>query len=836
MLRTFLFLVCLLAQSYLHAQQSAPAPPNNVYQIRKHFFEKVLHNTTEHSEGDADNDLEQFNRWFNFVAPRCFPSGNLPRPDILITEYEKADLKAARKGTSGAVWQPLGPTAPPPGFNGVGRINCITIDPLDTNKLYAGAACGGVWKSNDGGASWATTSSNFPSLSVSDIVVNPHHTDTVYAATGDGFGYCAFNPGLNLLWGGLYSAGVMISGDAGLTWHTTGLSFLQSNQDIIQKLIIHPNHPEVLLAGCSNGIMRTTNGGVTWASVYPAHVFSMAFRPGRPDTVYATDTANLIVSYNAGATWSILYPGVVAYAGQRSTLGVSAASPKSIWILNDTGGLLISHNGGSSFALSAVAPRTSAFFYGYYDNVLTVSPDDSNVIYTAGIVIAKSADGGNSWASFGVTSFLHSDNHAVTINRFRSNTVYCGNDGGISVSRDGGDTWTVISDGLMISQIYRTSSSRQDPARIICGLQDNMDLYHNPTWQIGVFEVGDGTDNAIHPLNDSIQVASGQNGTFFISLDQGLTSTQLVIDGTVSGYWTSPVVMDPANPDIIYFGLTDIYATYDRGLTFTNLTHAAFDCAPQPGCSSLAISPSNTHVLYAADACSMRRTLDGGATWVDVTGSLPVSLAAISGIAVDFTNPMHVYVSLSGYSAINKVFVSTTGGATWTSMSTGLLNIPVNCIAADSSAAGAMFVGTDMGVYYTDNALGGTWVSYKTGLPNVIVDALDVNYTNHKIRAATYGRGLWECSIEHLPGTLAVNNIMPQVFNLAPNPATNKWNIILPQLSTPDYTIKVSDASGRLLQVVKNATQIDCGKFASGAYNIELIAGESHYTIKGIKK
>ena len=234
-MRYFIFAFsCMLITGTLSAQTQSATAPNteNIYTIKKQYLHNVLHNPTEKDKSDNDNDLARFNRWFHLVEPRCYPSGNMPRPDVLLQEYQKVKLAAklaARTTSSGTTpWVSLGPNNVPAGFFGIGRIDCIVIDPIDTNTLYVGAACGGLWISHNGGATWTSNADNFPSLSVADIAVNPHHTDTLYAATGDGYGYVTGSPAI--FWGGLYSAGVMKSTDGGATWNTTGLSYLQPIQ------------------------------------------------------------------------------------------------------------------------------------------------------------------------------------------------------------------------------------------------------------------------------------------------------------------------------------------------------------------------------------------------------------------------------------------------------------------------------------------------------------------------------------------------------------------------------------------------------------------------------
>jgi photosystem II stability/assembly factor-like uncharacterized protein len=819
---------CLFMSIPLYAQPTTASQPSNtenIYTIKQQYLYKELHNPNDQDNED-DNELAKFNRWFHLVEVRCYPSGNLPRPDVILAAQHKAKSKRANKQTTGApAWQPVGPTKVPTNHNGIGRINCIVIDPQDTNKLYVGAACGGVSISHDGGTTWVSNSDNFPSLSVADIAVNPLHTDTLYAATGDGYGY--ETGGFNIFWGGLYSAGVMKSTDGGATWHTTGLSYLQTSRDIIQRLLIHSRNPNILMAATRNGIYRTTDAGATWSLVDGGHVFSMAFRPGSPDTVYAVNNSNLRVSYDAGANWQTLHLGINP-TGDRCTIAVSPVAPNAIWVLDANDKIQWSHNGGNVFYTAN--PPDTANFYGYYDRVLAVSPTDSNYVIAFGMIMAVSSNGGGAWSRLNPTNDVHVDNHAATFNPLNAATIYTGNDGGISVTHDGGASWKNLGSGLMISQIYRMSSSQQNPYIMICGLQDNGTFCNNGTnwlWRTG----GDGEACAIHPWNDYLQVSSSQNGNFYISYDQGLNFTYLHITSQ-TGDWTAPVIFDPSNQSTIYFGFKDIFATYDQGSSFVNLTHTT---PFSGGATCLAIAPSSSNVIYAADKGTIYNTLNAGTTWTNVRGNLPN--LAITDIAVDPRDSMVVYVTLSGYTDGSKLFMSTTGGTTWINISSDLPNLPANCIAIDSSTPGAMFVGTDIGVYYTDSSQTG-WTIYNTGLPNVIIDDLEVNWGNYNIRAATFGRGVWECKLkkDKPTGVTSIDPAKAVGIRVFPNPTTNNWRLLFQKQQPTSYSVKVTDLAGRIVLVQENKDLIDATKLASGVYNIEVIVDDAHYNIKAVRK
>jgi hypothetical protein len=366
---------------------------------------------------------------------------------------------------------------------------------------------------------------------------------------------------------------------------------------------------------------------------------------------------------------------------------------------------------------------------------------------------------------------------------------------------------------------------------MICGLQDNGTFVYNGTnW----FERtgGDGEDCAINPVDDYVQISSSQNGHFSISHDQGNSFAGIDVS-TETADWTAPVAFDPNDPSTIYFGYKNIYVTHDGAGSFHSVTTAPL--FPN-GAKNLVVAPSTSNVLYASDFNHLYRSMNKGVTWTDVTGNLPVAYAATSRIAVDYNDSMKVYVSMSGYVSSAKVFVSTTGGTTWTSVGSGLPNLPVNCVAVDSSTPGAVFAGTDMGVFYTDNDHPG-WSLYGGGLPNVMVYDLDVNYGIYKVRAATYGRGVWEADL-----TKPLPNRVPQVtaaqwgVDVYPNPTTDGWKIAFSKAHPGSYAIKLSDINGKTVAQLQNTDVIDATQLAPGTYQVEVTCGGTSTTLKAIKK
>jgi photosystem II stability/assembly factor-like uncharacterized protein len=251
----------------------------------------------------------------------------------------------------------------------------------------------------------------------------------------------------------------------------------------------------------------------------------------------------------------------------------------------------------------------------------------------------------------------------------------------------------------------------------------------------------DGEDCLVDYSDDNIVFVSSQGGNFYRSSDAGNSFSGISIGS--GGDWTTPIIMDANNHNIMYAGYSNVWKSANNGSTWSALP-GTFD-----GTSiySLEISSSNSQYIYAATFGHIYQTTNGGTTWTDRTGTLPVASAAISGIAINGSNPDNIWVTFSGFVNGQKVYTSTDGGATWANISGTLPNIPANCVEYQNGSNDIVYAGTDLGVFYMDATMN-DWTSYNTGLPNVVIDQLEINYPTSKIRAATYGRGIWESDLQ----------------------------------------------------------------------------------------
>jgi photosystem II stability/assembly factor-like uncharacterized protein len=343
-----------------------------------------------------------------------------------------------------------------------------------------------------------------------------------------------------------------------------------------------------------------------------------------------------------------------------------------------------------------------------------------------------------------------------------------GNDGGIYYTKDGGNKWTDITRGMQIGQIYRIGGSYTDKNLVIAGFQDNGSQIQNDfNWLAPVVIGGDGMDCLIDPHNPAVQYASYYNGIIYKSTDPSWENSKMKteisanIPGRPGGAWVTPYILHPRDTGTIYAGYPDIYKTTNGGLKWVKANKQNFP-TPKPKndiyIKSIEISPSNPKVMYAARLYAFFKTDDDWQTYKEKKNPSGTDSCVITMIAVHPTNPDTLWVSLGGYKNNKKVFRSNDGGETWINISGSLPNLSVNCIKYQNNANDALYIGTDAGVFYRNSGMD-NWRRYSQGLPNVVVTDLEIQYMAGKIRASTFGRGLWESELYVEPGYVQVNGV-----------------------------------------------------------------------------
>jgi PKD repeat protein len=777
------------AQTWVDMMQQ---PGANFYDIQKSFNEYWKDKDITVS----GNGYKPFKRWENYVEQRVYPSG-----DLSLLNHTWPNFMAFKPGTTApgrlnhnsliasSTWTAMGPMGPMQGLasNGfprkAGRDNFITFHPTTPTTFWAGTPAGGLWKTTDDGVTWTTNTDNLSIIGCSDLAVASTNTNIMYLATGDGDA------------GDTPSMGILKSIDGGQTWAATSLTFALSQQRQIRRLIVNPLNHNTVFAATSVGIYRTLNGGTTWTSVNGNNTFDIEFKPGDTTTLYASGTA-FFLSTNGGTSFTTISAGISTGAN-RMCIAVTPNDPTYVYLLasNSTSngflGLYRSVNSGAAFSLMSSTPDilanscagTAGGGQGWYDLALAVSPLDKNKVSVGGVNVWMSNSGGatGTWTCTGCwigttapSVYLKADHHDLDYNP--SGILYAATDGG--VFKYNVSNWIDLNNQRNIAQMYKIGLSAISPNKWITGHQDNgSNIYTGTTYTASL--AGDGMDCFIDRTNDLNMFASNPNGTLNRSTNGGSswTGANSGISGT--GGWVTPWKQDPTVATRLYAGFSQMFVSNNLGVSWTQLTATG-------GSGTIvefAIAPSNNQVIYIIQGTSIRKTSDGGVTWTGLTG-IPTSLGAPTFITVSPTDPNKVWVTLSGYSAANKVFQSVNGGTNWTNITYNLPNIPANCSVYQPGSSDLIYVGMDVGVYFKDINTN-TWTLYNTGLPNVPVHDMEISPANPgKLRAATYGRGVYQVDVYQVTAppvsnftyTGTICSGTSKVFKDASNNSPSAWS------------------------------------------------------------
>lgn len=807
--RLFLLVVSFLSSSSAFSQKWVEMMHDqniNFYDVQKEFNNYWKEKGHVKNHGDVkdsrkkDGGWKQFKRWEWFMEPRVYPSGNRSILNKGITNYNAYRENPERAGvTSAGNWTFLGPNSVPTNGGGAGRLTCIRFDPVNSNTIYAGTPSGGLWKSVNGGQSWTMwNTDNLLTLGISDIAIDPTNSQIIYLGTGDADGFKTSG------------VGVLKSTDGGITWNTSGLNWITQQGYNVTRLQIDPANTQIIHAATNVGIFRTSNGGTSWTQVHNGYVDDMEMKPGTPTVIYACGNGAIYRSTDSGLSYSAVY---TASGAGRIALAVAPSNPNYLYALACSNsnasfsGLYLSSDGGTTFTLQSSSPNILGFApdgsdtegQGWYDLTIVVNPVDPDNIFIGGVNIWSSLDKGATWtltsdyipgSSFG--PYVHADQHDLVFSPGNSSTLFSGNDGGIFKSADGGFSWTDFSNNLEIGQMYRLGQSSTNPNLILSGWQDNGTSLKSSGWNMVTWS--DGMECIFDYSDNNIMYTSAQEGYIDKSTDGGNSFTTIVSGGGTGvdalGSWTTPYVIHPTIPTTLLIGKDHLYKSTDGGINWSQLGNMSFGKA-----IAIAYAPSNPNYIYSASESGSLWVSVDGATFTDRTAGLSVN-SMPTYIAVSNTDPAKAWVTFSGYNTGERVYFTSNAGQTWVDYSTGLPNIPINCIVYQNGTNDALYAGTDVGVYYR-NASQSSWTSYNNGLPNVIVNELEIQYTLGKIRAATFGRGMWESSLSVPTSVASSSDRCTECIKIFPNPSTGEFDIVLDNFFTGDCKIEISNYLGQ---------------------------------------
>jgi len=705
-------------------------------------------------------------------------------------------------------WHYLGPT------NISGR--CTDVEAVvprgETYTIWVAAATGGVWKSVNEGTTFEPVFDAMPTASIGDIAIDPHNPDTVWVGTGEANIFRSSNAG----------CGVFKTVDGGKSWTLTGLE----NTHTVPRIRIDPRDGDIVYVAAGGhewtrnperGLYKTTDGGQTWDRILYLNdetgVNDLVLDPENPDTVYCTTWQRTRLKWNdprtytrhrynavwkstdGGKNWKKIVNGLPGpgYLG-RTGIDIAASSPRVLYAYVDNyeiaqkakPGEMDSYgrqkediikgatvyrtdDGGESWRqVSGLTERTKRYMqnhsatYGWVFGQIRVDPRDENRIYTLGLFLNVSDDGGK---TFRVLRGMHMDHHGLWIDPDNSDYLLNVQDGGLAISYDRGENWKIPLAELPLAQFYNVAFDMADPFRVYGSIQD----HHSFTGEVDVsggrenirpveFTAtlgAEGSTHAVDPRDHTIYASSFYGNLQKSDVEgeevKSVLPERLPGEPRLRGQWVAPTILSPHNPDIVYHGMQFVLMSRDRGNTWDRISPDLSYHDPEKmgdisyqTLTALEESPRRFGLLYAGtDDGRIWRTMNGGRTWKEIrSGAVPQRW--VSRLVASRYDLGTVYLTQTGRRGDDfQVYVwkSTDFGDTWQDISANIPVGPVNVIREDLKHENTLYLGTDAGVYVSKN--GGEKWEVLGDLPFVYVHDLAIHPRENIIVIATHGRGMW---------------------------------------------------------------------------------------------
>lgn len=666
--------------------------------------------------------------------------------------------------------------------------------PGDPTTYYFGATGGGVWKSTDGANTWSAIFDKDGSPSIGSIAVAGSDPNVVYVGTGEA-----------CIRGNISNGdGVWKSVDAGKSWKYVGLK----DSRAIGKVIVNPHNPDIAFVAAlghpygpntERGVFRTTDGGKTWDKVLykdeNTGAIDVTFDPQNPHILFASlwearrtpwslssggPGSGIYRSTDAGTTWKKLEEhGLPKGPYGRIGLAVAANSERVYAIVEakEGGGFYRSDDGGDTWDL--VNSSHSLLQRAWYYMHVIADPQDVNTVYVADVEFFKSTDGGR---SFNKVKVPHGDNHGLWIDPKNTKRMIASNDGGVTVSLDGGNSWT-REDNQPTAQFYHVITDTRTPYYVYGAQQDNSTVAIASRSDDGAigrdnwYTVGGGEAGYIapNPTDPNIVYAGDYQGNITrfdrrTNQIQSINVSPEISDGRGAApldhrfQWTAPIVTSPHDPNTIYYGGERVFKTSDGGMhweaisgdltrndkskqqpsggpitiddTGTEYYDTVFSIAPSP--------LAKGQIWAGTDDGLIQLTRDEGKTWTNVT---PKDLAEWSRISLIEASP---HYAGAAYVAVDRhqnddlapyIYKTADYGATWSRITAGIPDGSfVRAVREDPKRKGLLYAGTERGVFVSFDD-GAHWRSLQINLP--IVPVHDLVVKNDDLVLATHGRAFW---------------------------------------------------------------------------------------------
>jgi photosystem II stability/assembly factor-like uncharacterized protein len=689
-----------------------------------------------------------------------------------------------------------------------GRVTAIDVVHNNTKVMYVGTASGGLWKSESGGITWSPIFDSELTASIGAVAIQQSNPSVIWVGTGEG------NP-RNSLNGGY---GVYKSLDGGKSWTSMGLE----NTRHIHRVIIDPTNSDVVYVGAigspwgkhpERGVFKTTDGGKTWNKILFANnktgVADLVMDPTNPNKLIATlwehkrdpwffnsggEGSGLHITHDGGDTWKKITEKEGFPKGNLGRIGVAIAKnkPNIIYALVEAkkNALYKSEDGG--FKWKKINDKSSGRGSDgignrpFYYSEIYVDPKNENRIYSVFTYINVSEDGGKNFKqlmpAYGVDNGIHPDHHAWWIHPTDGNFMIDGNDGGLNITKDGGNSWRFIGN-LPVAQFYHINVDNETPYNVYGGMQDNGSWrgpayvwrtqgIRNSYWQEISF--GDGFD--VVPDKDDSRYGWSMSQQGYVSRYDWQTGNNYSVKPThpdpevaLRFNWNSAISIDPFDNSTLYFGSQFVHKSIDKGDTWTVISQDLTTNDPEKQKQSesggltmdatgaenhttiLVIEPSpvEKNMLWVGtDDGKVHYTLNDGTSWTDVTSNIKDLPAGswVAQIKASNKNKGEALLIANDYRRFNYMpyaYRTTNYGKTWTRIvdAEDVQSYTLS-IVEDPIEKNLLFLGTDDGLYVSFNA-GKKWTKWTNGFPTVSVKDLIIHPREHDLIIGTFGRAAW---------------------------------------------------------------------------------------------
>ncbi|MGH9484300.1 MAG: WD40/YVTN/BNR-like repeat-containing protein, partial [Terriglobales bacterium] len=688
-------------------------------------------------------------------------------------------------------WRNVGP------YTG-GRVTTLAGVPSRPNVFFEGTAGGGVWETTNYGSTWKNiTDKYFKVGSIGAMAIAPSNSNIMYVGTGDSAPRNTVTTG----------AGMYKSTDGGKTWQFVGLG----QTHIISWIVVDPQNPDIVYAAAlghlfgpnpQRGVFKTTDGGQTWKKILYVNdhtgAITMAMNPSNPQVVYAAmwqmtrrhwgfssggRGSGIYKTTDGGSTWTNIthHPGLPAGIFGKVGIAVAPSDPSVVYALiqadyqGQAGGLFRSSDAGATWKLISLSQDITqrAFYYGR----VYVDPKDPNTLYLPNVGVYISHDAGKKLITLRPP---HGDNHAFWVNPDNTQIFIEGNDGGATVTRDGGKTWS-SEDNQPTGQFYHANLDDQFPFHIYGAQQDRSSVEGSSGQPKAVWtNVRGGEMSWVVPQPGKpwITYASGyysdeyrgNRRTGVSALISAWPAFKFGDGGKDIKYrfgWNHHVALfNPHNPSEFLMGAQVVLATTDHGMSWhaisPDLTRNDRSKQLRSGgpitkdvtgeemfdtISSIAFSPLQAHTIWTgSDDGLVYITQNNGAHWTPVRPPQLPTWSTITCIEPSFTTPGTAYLSASRFDWDDfhpYIYKTTDYGKTWTPLTTGLpADEYVESIRQDPSDPNLFFAATSRTVYFSLDG-GDRWQPLALNLPAVRVDDIEIQPQQHAVVLATFGRAFW---------------------------------------------------------------------------------------------